>query len=62
MLKLSSDGYSIHVVKGKFHPTIGHKGTEGEEKYSSTPSLTLALDGGGYIHVVFNNIHFMNLY
>jgi hypothetical protein len=34
--------------KGKDHPRIGHEGTEGEEKYSSTLSLTSALDGGGW--------------
>lgn len=34
MLKLSSDGYSIHVIKGKVHPIIGHKNPEGEERQS----------------------------
>jgi hypothetical protein len=31
--------------KGKGHPTSGHEGPKGQ-KYSSTPSLTSALDGG----------------
>jgi hypothetical protein len=32
--------------KGKFHPRTGHKGPEGEQRYSSTLSLTSALDRG----------------
>jgi len=37
--------------KGKFHPTTGHKSPEGESRYSSTLSLTSALDGvGGQRH------------
>ena len=37
--------------KGRVHPTIGHEGPEGEERYSSTLSLTSALDGvGGQSH------------
>ena len=36
-------------VKGKVHPRTGHKGPEGEKRYSSTPSLSLALDGGGWV-------------
>jgi len=32
--------------KGTCHPSTGHKGPEGEKTYSSTPSLTSALDGG----------------
>ena len=36
---------------GKGHPITGHDGPEGEERYSSTISLTSALDGlGGQIH------------
>jgi hypothetical protein len=35
-------------VKGKVHLITGHEGTEGEQTYSSTLSLTLALDGGGW--------------
>ena len=33
--------------KGKVHPSTGHDGPKGE-KYSSTLSLTSALDGGGW--------------
>jgi len=33
--------------KGKLHPRTGHEGPEGEQMYSSTLSLTLALNGGG---------------
>jgi hypothetical protein len=32
--------------KGKVHPRTGHEAREGEKNYSSTLSLTLALDGG----------------
>jgi hypothetical protein len=32
--------------KGKVHARTGHEGPEEEEMYSSTLSLTLALDGG----------------
>jgi hypothetical protein len=36
---------------GKAHPRTGHEGPEEEEKYSSTPPLTSALDGvGGQRH------------
>ena len=31
--------------KGKVHPTTGHVGREGKERYSSTLSLTSGLDG-----------------
>jgi len=31
--------------KGKAHPRTGHKGPEGEQRYSFTFPLTLALDG-----------------
>ena len=34
--------------KGKVHPRTGHKGPEGELRYSSTLSLPSALDGGGW--------------
>jgi hypothetical protein len=38
-------------VKGKLHPGTGHEDPEGEWMYSSTPSLTSALDGvGGQSH------------
>jgi hypothetical protein len=33
--------------KGKGHPRTGQEGPEGEQRYSSTLSLTLALDEGG---------------
>ena len=33
--------------KGKVHPRTGHEGPEGEWRYSSTHSLTSALDGVG---------------
>jgi hypothetical protein len=33
---------------GKFHPRTRHKGSYGEQMYSSTLSLTSALDGGGW--------------
>ena len=36
--------HSKHLV----HPITGHEGPEVEERYSSTLSLTLALDGGGW--------------
>ena len=32
--------------KGKMHSRTGHEGPEGKQKYSSTLSLTSALDGG----------------
>jgi len=36
---------------GKGHPTTDHEGPEGEQKYSSTLSLTSAIDGvGGQRH------------
>jgi hypothetical protein len=39
--------------KGKFHRRTGHKGSEWEQRYSSTPSLTSALDGvSGQHHVL----------
>ena len=33
--------------KDKVHPTTGHEGPEVEQRYSSTLSLTSALDGSG---------------
>jgi hypothetical protein len=40
-----------HIVKGKVHPRTGNEGLEGEKMYSSTLSLTSALDGvGGQCH------------
>jgi hypothetical protein len=35
---------------GKLHPITGHEGPEGEQRYSSTLSLTLVLDGVGGQH------------
>ena len=37
----------IYIYKGKVHPITCHEGPEGEQRYSSTLSLTSALDGGG---------------
>ena len=34
------------MVKGKAHPRTRHEGPDGECRYSSTLSLTSALDGG----------------
>jgi hypothetical protein len=36
------------IGKGKVHPKTGHEGPEGKSMYSSTLSLTSALDGGGW--------------
>ena len=33
----------------KVYPRTGHEGPEGEKRYSSTLSLTSALDGGGWL-------------
>jgi len=38
----------IYIGKGKGRPRTGHEGPEGELRYSLTPSLTSALDGGGW--------------
>ena len=38
----------INKVKVKVHPRTGHRGPEGEWRYSCTFSLTMALDGGGW--------------
>jgi hypothetical protein len=35
--------------RGKVHPRRGHEGPEGEYRYSSTLSLTSALDGGQWL-------------
>jgi hypothetical protein len=37
-----------HKGKGKVHPVRGHEGPDVEYKYSSTLSLTSALDEGGW--------------
>jgi len=34
--------------KGQVHPRTGHEGPWGEQRYSSTLSLTPVLDGGGW--------------
>ena len=39
---------SFMVSKGKGHPTTGHECPEVEYRYSSTVSLTSALDGFGW--------------
>ena len=36
------------TAKGKVHPITGHEGPEEEKMYSSTLSITSALDGGGW--------------
>ena len=50
--KLRSTKWSyIGVYKGKVHPLTGHEGPVGEQRYSSTLSLTSALDWlGGQRH------------
>jgi hypothetical protein len=41
----------LNKGKGRVHPTAGHEGPEGEQRYSSTPSLNSALEGvGGQCH------------
>ena len=67
MMSLSLSPFTIHTVfvvvnsngpnslkgngKGNFHPRTGHEGPEGEYGYSSTLSLTSALDRvGGQSH------------
>jgi len=35
----------IIIIKYKVHPRTGHKGPEEEKRYSSTLSLTSALEG-----------------
>jgi hypothetical protein len=45
-VKLASKGKG--KGKGKVYPRTGHEGPEGEWRYSSTLSLTSALDGGGW--------------
>ena len=44
---LTSTVWIKSFVKAKVRPTTGHEGPEGEQRYSSTPSLTSALDGVG---------------
>ena len=48
---LFSSSVSHVKGKGKGHPRTGHEGPDGEKRYSSTLSLTSALDGvGGQRH------------
>jgi len=42
-----SQSHLLCTGKGKGHPITGHKGPEGEQRYSSTISLTSSLDGMG---------------
>jgi hypothetical protein len=35
--------------KGKVHPRTGHEGPDGKQRYSSTLSLSSALDGGWWL-------------
>jgi hypothetical protein len=46
-MRILDDFKKTSKGKGKVHPRTGHEGPEGEQEYSSTPSLTSALDGGG---------------
>ena len=39
--------FNITMARGNVRHITGHEGAEGENKYSSTLSLTSALDGGG---------------
>ena len=41
-------GPSVYKGKGKGHPRTGHEGPEVQQMYSSTISLTSALDVGGW--------------
>jgi len=38
----------MYKGKGEVHPRTGHKHPEGKKRYSSTLSLTSALNGGGW--------------
>jgi hypothetical protein len=46
--KISLEILSKGKGKGKVQPIAGHEDPEGEQRYSSTLSLTLALDRGGW--------------
>lgn len=37
--------YSCYTLKGKVHPKRSHEGPKGEQRYTSTVSLTSKLDG-----------------
>ena len=41
-------GY-LNGVNGKVHPRTGREGPDGQKRYSSSLSLTLALDEGGWL-------------
>jgi hypothetical protein len=47
---LSDFTSNLKIGKGKVHPRTGHEGLEEEWRYSSTLSLTSALDGVGGQH------------
>jgi len=47
-LSLSHKSGWSKLVKDKVHRRTGHESPEEEQRYSSTLSLTLALDGGGW--------------
>jgi hypothetical protein len=47
-LKKGEREKSKSQIKGKGHPRAGHEGPEGDEIYSSTLSLTSALDADGW--------------
>jgi len=50
-LWLQTENLLLHCKgKGKVHPRTGHKGPEGEQMCSSTPSLALTLDGVSVQH------------
>jgi hypothetical protein len=42
---------SMYLKEGKIHPRTGHESLEREQMYSSTLSLTSALNGGGVVNV-----------
>jgi hypothetical protein len=48
LLELQTRVKSVLLLagKGRFHPRTDHEGLKGEKRYSSTLSLTSALDGG----------------
>jgi hypothetical protein len=39
----------IKVKEGKIQPKTGHEGPDGEQRYCSTFSLTMALNGGQWL-------------
>ena len=47
---LSQEGQHLMctITKFKFHPRTSHESLEGEKRYSSTLSITSALDGSGW--------------